>query len=204
MRAGEVAVAPVAARAHTGRGTRERAREERQRLGVELEPDTAPLRHLVCMAEQPEAGHVSDGVRRERPQRVRGITAEHRHRDGRRSKPPLVPPPLAGGVQEHPGPERLREEERVARPGAALRPEALRMHRAHDRKTVLRLLVAEGMAAREDSPGPPRTCSSAAPKIAASVSLGRLSGKAAIESASSGSPPIAKTSLSAFVAAIRP
>ena len=49
-----------------------------------------------------------------------------------------------------------------------------------------------------------RTCSSAAPKIAASVSFGRLSGNAAIESASSGEPPIAKTSLSAFVAAIRP
>ena len=49
-----------------------------------------------------------------------------------------------------------------------------------------------------------RTCSSAAAKMAASSSFGKLSGKAAIESASSGAPPIAKTSLSAFVAAIRP
>ena len=40
--------------------------------------------------------------------------------------------------------------------------------------------------------------------MAASVSFGRLSGKAAIESASSGVPPIAKTSFSALVAAIRP
>ena len=49
-----------------------------------------------------------------------------------------------------------------------------------------------------------RTCWSAAAKISASISIGSSSGKAAIESASSGVPPIAKTSLSAFVAAIAP
>ena len=49
-----------------------------------------------------------------------------------------------------------------------------------------------------------RTCESAAAKTAASVSTGSSSGKAAIESASSGEPPIANTSLSAFVAAIAP
>ncbi len=45
-----------------------------------------------------------------------------------------------------------------------------------------------------------RTCSSAAEKTAASTSFGNSSGNAAIERASSGTPPIAKTSLSAFVA----
>ena len=49
-----------------------------------------------------------------------------------------------------------------------------------------------------------RTCWSAAEKIAPSISVGSDSGKAAIESASSGVPPMAKTSLSAFVAAIAP
>src|SRR5713226_9792303 len=49
-----------------------------------------------------------------------------------------------------------------------------------------------------------RTCSSAAEKTDASTSFGSSSGNAAIESASSGAPPIAKTSLSAFVAAMRP
>ena len=49
-----------------------------------------------------------------------------------------------------------------------------------------------------------RTCSSAPAKTAASTSVGSSSGNAAIDSASSGEPPIAKTSLSAFVAAMRP
>src|SRR5436190_2729337 len=49
-----------------------------------------------------------------------------------------------------------------------------------------------------------RTCSSAPAKTAPTSSVGSSSGKAAIESARSGEPPIAKTSLSAFVAAIRP
>ena len=49
-----------------------------------------------------------------------------------------------------------------------------------------------------------RTCSSAPAKTAASTDVGSSSGNAAMDSASSGEPPIAKTSLSAFVAAIRP
>src|SRR5206468_5029087 len=49
-----------------------------------------------------------------------------------------------------------------------------------------------------------RTCSSAPAKTAATMAVSSSSGNAAIESASSGTPPIAKTSLSAFVAAIRP
>ena len=49
-----------------------------------------------------------------------------------------------------------------------------------------------------------RTCSSAPAKTAPTSSVSSSSGNAAIESASSGVPPIAKTSLSAFVAAMRP
>src|SRR5436190_9844653 len=49
-----------------------------------------------------------------------------------------------------------------------------------------------------------RTCWSAPEKTAATVSVESSSGNAAIESARSGEPPIAKMSLSAFVAAMRP
>ena len=49
-----------------------------------------------------------------------------------------------------------------------------------------------------------RTCSSAAAKMRARISVGSSSGNAAIESARSGVPPIAKTSFRAFVAAIAP
>ena len=54
------------------------------------------------------------------------------------------------------------------------------------------------------SPPAARTWASAAAKISASISIGSSSGNAAIERASSGVPPIAKTSLRAFVAAIAP
>ena len=54
------------------------------------------------------------------------------------------------------------------------------------------------------SPPAARTCRSAAAKISASISIGSSSGNAAIDSASSGVPPIAKTSFSAFVAAMAP
>src|SRR6476619_6542696 len=49
------------------------------------------------------------------------------------------------------------------------------------------------------SPPAARTCWSAAAKISASISIGSSSGKAAIESASSGVPPIAQTSFNPLV-----
>ena len=70
---------------------------------------------------------------------------------------------------------------------------------------------ARTSARRRGSCGPPariapasRTASAAPARISPSISTGSSSGKAVTESASSGRPPIAKTSLSAFVAAIRP
>ena len=67
MRAGEITVAAVAARADPGARDLERTGEGRQRVGVELDPDTAPLGELVGVAEQPEPGDVGDRARRERP-----------------------------------------------------------------------------------------------------------------------------------------
>ena len=49
-----------------------------------------------------------------------------------------------------------------------------------------------------------RTVSSAPARISASTLVGSSSGNAATDSASSGAPPIAKTSLSAFAAAMAP
>ena len=82
-------------------------------------------------------------MRRERAQHVRSLATERGHRGRGRFQPFLVPKPFARGVQKHPRPERLRQEERVAGPGAALRPVAGRVHRADDREAVLRLIVAE-------------------------------------------------------------
>ena len=48
----------------------ERAGEDGQGAAVELHPHAAARGHLVRVAQQPEAGHVGDGVRLERPQRV--------------------------------------------------------------------------------------------------------------------------------------
>ena len=121
--------------------------------GVELDPDAAPLRHLVRVAEQAEARHVGDRVRVERPQHVGRLAAEDRHRPHRRLEPLLVTPSLARGVEEHPRPERLRQEERIARPRAALRPVAVRVHGADDGEPVLRLVVAQRVAAGEDPAG---------------------------------------------------
>ena len=64
-----------------------------------------------------------------------------------------MPPSLARGVEEHSRPERLRQEERIARPRAALRPEAVRVHGADDCEPVLRLVVAQRVAAGEDPAG---------------------------------------------------
>ena len=53
-------------------------------------------------------------------------------------------------VQHEPGAERLRQEERVAGPRAGLRPDPVGMHGADDGEPVLRLLVADRVAAGED------------------------------------------------------
>ena len=56
-------------------------------------------------------------------------------------------------LQHEAGTERLREEEDVARARPGLRPDPLRMHQADDREPVLRLGVANRVAARENRAG---------------------------------------------------
>ena len=117
VRACEVAVAPVAARPDARLRLLERAREERQRGRVELDPHAAPLRHLVRVAEQAEAGDVGDRVRRERPQHVGGLPVQRGHRRGRRLQPHLVAPALAAACSSIPVPSGLVRK--TASPGRA-------------------------------------------------------------------------------------
>ena len=100
--------------------------------------------------------------------------------------------------------ERLREEEGVAGARAGLRPDAVGLDGADDGEPVLRLGVADRVAAGEDRARRAHLRVGAVEDRARRVSVGSSSGNAATDSASSGTPPIAKTSLSAFVAAIAP
>ena len=77
------------------------------------------------------------------------------------------------------------------------------MHEAHDREAVLRLVVANGVTSREDRAG------RAHPLVGAREHLpehldGKLLGKRGNRERQQRAPPIAKTSLSAFVAAMAP
>ena len=74
---------------------------------------------------------------------------------------------------------------------------------ADDRQAVLRLGVADRVAAREDPAGL-ADLRRGPSKTAARVSPGSSSGNAAIDSANRTRPPIAKMSVSAFAAAISP
>src|SRR5205807_3423381 len=66
VRAGELAVARIAARADACARRLERSVERRERGGAETDPDAAPVRRLVRVTEQAEAGDIGDRVRRER------------------------------------------------------------------------------------------------------------------------------------------
>ena len=157
-----------------------------RRGGVQLDPDAAPLRHLVRVAEQAEAGHVGDRVRLEGPQHVGRLAAEDRHR---RASPPRAPPRAAAlrAPREGASPSRAassgRARRRAARRSSASSPSGCTVpttaspYFGSSSRSVCR---------RRGSRRPRAPARRAAPKIAASVSFGRLSGKAAIESASSG------------------
>ena len=203
-RAGEVAVAAVAAGADARGGELERARERGQRGGVELDRDAAPLGELVGVTEKAEARDVGDRVRGERAQRIGGAGVQHLHPPCRLGEMRGVGAAFLLPVHEQAGAERLRQVEDVARLRAGLRPDRIGRHGADDGEAVLRLLLAERVPAGEQAAGlrhlrRRRRRGSPRPRRAAATP-----GNAAIESASSGRPPIANTSLSAFAAAIAP
>ena len=143
MRARELAVARIAACADACARRRERSVERREGGGAETDPDAAPVRRLVRVTEQAEAGDVGDRVRRERPQDLGGAVVERRHPTSRFRQ-------VAFRCEYEPGAERLREEDGITRLSAALDPDAVRMDGADDRQAVLRLGVPNRVAAGED------------------------------------------------------
>ena len=125
----------------------EGSRQRRERLGLEDEAHAAPFGRFVRVAEQPEAGHVGHGVRLERAQRVGGRAVEGRHPAG------CLGDVVRLARENEARPERLRKEDRIARPGAALHPDCLRVDGADDSKTVLWLDVTDRVATRKDRAG---------------------------------------------------
>ena len=107
-------------------------------------------------------------------------------------------------MHEQAGAEGLRQIEPVAGPRSCLRPDRVRRDRADDGEPVFRLLLAQRVTAREDPACLARPWRRRRRRSPRGRSPGSDSGNEAIDSASSGRPPIAKTSLSAFVAAIAP
>ena len=185
------------------RGELERALERRQRRRLEHEPRPGRAGHLEAVAEQAEAGHVrraADPVSRRAPRPRPGSASAS---VDRRSQVRRLGPALAVPGHEQPGPQPLGQEERVAGPRPALAEQPIRMGRADDRQPVLRLGVADRVAAGERAAGL-ADLGDAPSKISAIVSRGSSSGNAAIDSANRTRPPIANTSLSAFAAAISP
>jgi hypothetical protein len=148
---GEVAVARVAARAHAlARGV-ERAVDRREALGLQPDAHTAALGDLVRVAEEAEAGDVGHRVRLEPAQHVSRLVVQRPHPANRALQ--LLRAGLTALVAAHDqaGPERLGQEERIAGHSAVLRPDAIRMHGPDHRESVLRLGVADRVAAREQA-----------------------------------------------------
>ena len=149
----ELAVPAVAARPDPGCGELERAGKRRQRVCVEDDPDAGAKRRLVGVAEQPEAGHVGDRVRRERPQRVGRVAVQLAHGGDRGLERAVRRASLAHRLEDEAGAERLRQQDGIAGLCAALPPHPVGVHRPDDGEPVLRLLVADRVAAGEDCPG---------------------------------------------------
>ena len=153
MPRGEVAVPRIAARAHALAREVERAVDRGQPLRLEHDADAAAIGDLVRVAEQPEAGHVGDGVRRERPEHVGSLLVQRAHPADRALERLRAGDAALDAGHDQPGSERLREEERVAGPRAVLRPDAIGMNGADDGEPVLRLGVANRVSAREQPAG---------------------------------------------------
>src|SRR5919198_1253548 len=150
VRRREVPVPRVAARADALARHVERAVDRREALRLEPQAHAASLRHLARVPEEAEAGHVGHRVRLERPEDVGGVAVQRPHPADRPLE--LLRAGVATLVAGHDETrsKRLRQEERVARAGAVLRPDPVRPDGADDGEPVLRLGVADRVAAREE------------------------------------------------------
>ena len=102
------------------------------------------------MAEKPEARHVRDRVRLERTDHVGGAQVELDHRRYGGVERFRGRSAVTVRLQHDPRPERLRQEEHVTGAGARFRPDPVRMDRPDHGEAVLRLGVADRVAACQD------------------------------------------------------
>ena len=181
----------------------ERARQRGQPVGVERDADAAALGGLVRVAEQAEAGDVGHGIRRERPQRVGGVAVQRRHRHDRGVECASGARPSRTAWRTSPVPSGFVRK--TASPGRA--PLFRQTPSGWTVPTTARPYF--GSSSRIVCP-PARIAPAAAHRSVRSrehrrrASRRQLLRERGTRARAAALPPIAKTSLSAFVAAIRP
>ena len=144
------------ARAPPGRNSLEGivqgAWQQRQRGLGKANGNLARGRHFVGVAEDAVAGHVGHGVSC-LTHDMRRMAVERGHAfDGRLEVFRRRFVELGGGGDES-GAEGLGEIHGVARAGACLGQNAIRMHQAHHAEPILGLLIDDGMTAGDDCSG---------------------------------------------------
>jgi hypothetical protein len=143
------AVRLVAAREQPVGGERERAGDERDGCGVNLESHAACAGHLPGVAEQREAGHVRRRVRARLGHRQRGPAPGEEHRVERGARHLLGSLAELDAGRDDAGAEGLRQDERVARARAAVGDDAARVNGARHGVAEHDLLVVYAVAADE-------------------------------------------------------
>ena len=149
----EVTVTRIAARPDALACQVERAVDRRESLGLQHEPNAAPLRNLVRMSEESESRDVGHRVRRNPAQHVRGVLVERAHPTDRALELHRACETFLVTGHDQPRPERFRQEDRIADASSVLRPDPVRVNGADDGEPVLRLRVADGVSAREQRTG---------------------------------------------------
>jgi hypothetical protein len=124
-----------------------------KRAGVDFDAEPCPVRHLQCMADEPEARHVGRRVHVDRPgaERARRREVQRRHLLHRPERERICGPdesPLERG-RDGAHAERLRQEQRVALLRTGVAPEPFGVDDAGDGQAVLDLLVLDRVAACE-------------------------------------------------------
>ncbi len=125
---------------------------ERERGGVEVEPNTATLGHLPCVPDQAVPGHVRARMG------AAAVMCPGQVLGGRTVGPPHPIDRSRLGIVVRPGErdagtERFGQDEHVPRAGAALRPHPVRMDDTLHREPEDDLVAADRVPARGDTTG---------------------------------------------------
>ena len=150
-RRGEPAVVARAAGLDAGAGEVERTVERGERRRLEHEPRARCPRHLEPVAEQPEARDVGRAADPVPDEDLGRRPVERAHLVDRGIEVGVGRPALASAAHEEARAEALRQQQDVAGPRAALAEQPVGMRGADDREPVLRLGVADRVAAGEDA-----------------------------------------------------